>query len=110
MRAAFLLLTAATAAGAACSARDTARDTTFVTVAAALRRLQSDEALDSAARDSARRQVLQGRGLSPAEFEAMARELAGDPDRAKRVWDEIERRLAGPGAPGAPGAPRRARK
>ena len=79
---------------AACSGRNAARDTTFVAVAGDLLRIHLSPTLDSAARDSARRQVLQGRGLTATDFERMARALADDPTRARRVWEAVDRRAA----------------
>lgn len=93
MRAA--LLVAIIAVAAACPDRSAARDTTFVAVAGELLRIYSNPNLDSAARDSARTQVLQGRGLTPADFERMARDLAEDPTRARKVWEAVDRRASG---------------
>jgi hypothetical protein len=56
-----------------------------------LRRIRTDPALDSAARDSARQATLRKHGVNEREFEAMARELASDPERALADWREIEK-------------------
>jgi hypothetical protein len=56
-----------------------------------LRRIRTDSALDSAARDSAREATLRSHGVTAEELEAMARELAQDPKRALEDWREIER-------------------
>lgn len=70
-------------------------DSTFIAAMAELRRVEQDPALDSAARASARRAVLQQRGLTPATIERAARALAKEPERAMRVWQAIDRRVAG---------------
>jgi hypothetical protein len=64
-------------------------DSTFVTTMVALRRINADEARDSASRAAARDSVLQGRDLTPALLEQAAAALAEDPDRALRVWTRI---------------------
>lgn len=70
-------------------------DSTFAATMAELRRIQENSALDSAAKDAARTQVLQSRGLTPALLEQAARDLASDPDRASAVVQEIDRRARG---------------
>jgi hypothetical protein len=72
----------------------TADDSVFVKTMAELRRIGADPALDSAERDSAREATLRASGVSPAELEAMARELARDPQQALEAWREIERQQA----------------
>lgn len=69
-------------------------DSTFIAAMAELRRIEQDPALDSAARASARQVVLQQRGLTPASIEQAARALAKEPERAMRVWQAIDRRVA----------------
>jgi hypothetical protein len=66
-------------------------DSVFVATMGELRRIRTDPALDSAARDSAREATLRAHGVSAEELEAMARELAADPERALDEWREIER-------------------
>jgi hypothetical protein len=79
-------------AGCKSSAEPTAADDTlFVNTMAELRRIRTDPALDSAARDSAREATLRTHGVTPEELVQMARELAQDPGRALEDWREIER-------------------
>lgn len=87
-----VLLVLGTLAGCKSSAEPTAgNDTLFVKTMAELHRIRTDPALDSAARDSAREASLRSHGVSAEELEAMARELAQDPERAVEDWREIER-------------------
>lgn len=69
-----------------------AEDSLFVKTMGELRRIRTDPALDSTARDSAREATLRAHGVSAEELEAMARALAQDPKRALDDWREIERR------------------
>jgi hypothetical protein len=69
-----------------------ASDSLFVNTMGELRRIRTDPALDSAARDSAREAVLRTNDVSAEELEAMARALSQDPQRALEAWREIERK------------------
>ena len=71
-------------------------DSTFVAAMADLRRVHADSAISVAERDSARRKILQGRGLTPAELDKHARALAEDPERAVLVWQALERKMLTP--------------
>ena len=87
-----VLLVVGTIAGCKSSAEPASPDdSVFVRTMGELRRIRTDPALDSAARDSAREATLRAHGVSAAELEAMARELASDPGRALEEWREIER-------------------
>jgi hypothetical protein len=74
-------------------------DSTFVAVMADLKRVQEATGLDSAGRAARRDSILQSRGLTPAELETVARELADNPTRAQTVWTAIQRRAAEPTTP-----------
>jgi hypothetical protein len=90
-----IIASLALAACAACksSAEPTAAsDSLFVNTMGELRRIRTDPALDSMARDSAREATLRAHGVSAEELEAMARALAQDPKRALEAWREIERK------------------
>src|SRR5688572_21376308 len=67
-------------------------DSTYVAVMADLKRVQNALGLDSTQRAARRDSILQGRGLTPAQLQAAARELAQNPSRAQTVWQAIERR------------------
>lgn len=67
-------------------------DSTFVAVMAELKRTKDAPGLDSAGRDARRKAILQGRGLTPAQLESAAVQLAKNPTRAQAVWQAIERR------------------
>ena len=73
-------------------------DSVFVRTMGELRRIRTDPALDSAARDSAREATLRMHGVDEQELEAMARELASDPERALADWREIEKIASGDSA------------
>ena len=73
-------------------------DSTFVATMADLRRVHSDSAISATERDSARRKILQARGLTPDELDSHARGLAEDPERAVQVWQALERKVLAPGA------------
>ena len=77
-------------------------DSTFVATMTELRRIETDPAMDSTARDSARTAILRQNGITPAELEQEARAMANDPERALGVWRAIERRAEGERAPTAP--------
>jgi hypothetical protein len=72
------------------SARD---DSTFVATMARLHAIEKNPAMAEAARDSARRQVLQEQGLTTRELEAMARGYADDPAHASAIWSAINRKV-----------------
>jgi hypothetical protein len=65
-------------------------DSTFIATMAELQQLQVDPALDSAAREAARRYILQRRGLTPEGLYQAARALAEDEEHALRVWRAID--------------------
>jgi hypothetical protein len=67
-------------------------DSTFVAVMAELKRAHDTPGLDSAGRDARRKAILQGRGLTPAQLESAAVQLAKNPTRAQAVWQAIQRR------------------
>jgi hypothetical protein len=69
-------------------------DSTFVAVMADLKRVHDTPGMDSAQRAARRDSILQGRGLTPAQLETAARELAQNPGRAQTVWQAVERRAA----------------
>jgi len=69
-------------------------DSTYVAVMADLKRVQNAPGMDSASRAARRDSILQGRGLTPAQLEAAARQLALNPGRAQTVWQAVERRAA----------------
>ena len=94
-----VLLIVLVAVGTATSCRrsqlaDGVSDSTYVAVMAALKRVQDAPGLDSAQRAARRDSILQSRGLTPAQLEAAAQELAENPGRAQTVWQAIERRAA----------------
>lgn len=72
-------------------------DSTFVATLADLQRIRSDPTLDSAARDEARRRILQGRGLTAEQMEQAATALAEDPRRARELLQAVRMKLL-PGA------------
>ena len=69
-------------------------DSTFVAVMADLKRVRDTPGMDSAQRAQRRDSVLQSRGLTPAQLEAAAHQLARNPGRAQPVWQAVERRAA----------------
>ena len=71
-------------------------DSAFVAVMADLKRVQDAPGMDSAQRAARRDSVLQSRGLTPAQLETAARELARNPTRAQTVWQAVEQRAADP--------------
>lgn len=81
-------------------------DSAFVATMSELRIIQESATLDSAGRDSARRQVLQSRGLTPEALERAARALAANPARAAELAQSIDRLSRGDTtAPVRSGAP-----
>jgi hypothetical protein len=69
-------------------------DSTYVAVMADLKRMHDAPGMDSAQRAARRDSILRSRGLTPAQLEAAARQLADNPGRAQTVWQAIERRSA----------------
>jgi hypothetical protein len=69
-------------------------DSAFVAVMAELKHVHEVAGLDSAERETRRAAVLERRGVTPAELDTAARELARNPTRAQTVWQAIERRAA----------------
>ena len=78
-------------------------DSTFVAVMAELKRAHDAPGLDSAGRDARRRAILQGRGLTPAQLESAAVQLAKNPTRAQAVWQAIQRRAVDTAVTAPPG-------
>ena len=90
-----VLVTLGTAAGCRGSQLATGiSDSTYVAVMADLKRVQNTPGMDSAWRAARRDSILQSRGLTPAQLEAAARQLAQNPGRAQTVWQAVERRAA----------------
>jgi hypothetical protein len=88
-------------------------DATFVAVMADLKRVQEAPGLNASQKAARRDSVLQSRGLTPAQLEQAARELAQNPTRAQTVWQAVQRRAAdtaakavAPPAPAAPSTPK----
>lgn len=83
------------AAMAACSRMDgggVMDDSTFVTTMAQLSAIEQRYELTDAARDSARRRVLQEQGLTVDALERQARAYGDDPRRATAIWRAIDRK------------------
>ena len=74
-------------------------DSAFVAVMADLKRVQDAPGIDSAQRAARRDSVLQSRGLTPAQLEAAALQLARNPGRAQTVWQAIQQRASEPTPP-----------
>ena len=74
-------------------------DSAFVAVMADLKRVQDAPGMDSAQRAARRDSILQSRGLTPAQLESAARDLADSPTRAQTVWTAIQQRVAEPPTP-----------
>lgn len=87
------LLVAAIAACARIDGPSANDDSTFVATMARLHAIEKNPALTEAARDSARRQVLQEQGLTTRELEALARGYAHDPAHASAIWSAINRKV-----------------
>ena len=91
-----VLVAVALAAAAACGSGEIVpgvSDSTFVAALADLQRIQGNAALDSAAREAARRRALQGRGLTAEALDRAARALADDPRRARELLLAVRARL-----------------
>jgi len=67
-------------------------ETKFVAVMAALKQVRDRPGLDSSRRASSRDAILQKEGLTPAQLEGAAMQLARNPARAQTVWQAVERR------------------
>lgn len=67
-------------------------ETKFVAVMAALKQVQDRPGLDSLRRAASRDSILQKEGLTPAQLEGAARQLAQNPARAQTVWQAVEQR------------------
>jgi len=74
-------------------------DSAFVAVMADLKRVQEAPGMDSAQRAARRDSILQSRGLTPAQLEAAAKQLAQNPGRAQTVWQAVQQRAADPAPP-----------
>jgi hypothetical protein len=69
-------------------------DSTFVRVMAELKRVRDAPGIDSGQRAARRDSTLQKFGLTPAQLEAAAKQLARNPARAQTVWQAVERRAS----------------
>jgi hypothetical protein len=69
-------------------------DSTFVATMARLQTIERKSDVSDAVRDSLRRTVLQGQGLSPTDLERKARSYADDPAHAAAIWTAINRKVA----------------
>ncbi len=87
------VLVAAIAACARIDGPSANDDSTFVATMAHLHAIERNTALAEAARDSARRQVLQEQGLTTRELEALARGYSHDPVQAAAIWSAINRKV-----------------
>jgi len=67
-------------------------ETKFVAVMAALKQVRDKPGLDSSRRAKSRDSILQKEGLTPAQLEGAALQLAQNPTRAQTVWEAVERR------------------
>jgi len=77
------------------SGKTAAADSAFVRTVVELRKVGTDDVLDSAGRAAERSRVLQRRGLTPEKLEAQSRALAATPARATAVWEAISRATNG---------------
>ena len=73
-------------------------ETKFVAVMAALKQVRDRPGLDSVRRKAARDSILQKEGLTPAQLEGAALQLARNPARAQTVWQAVEQRANDTGA------------
>ena len=67
-------------------------ETKFVAVMAALKQVRDRPGLDSERRAASRDSILQKEGLTPAQLEGAAMQLAQNPARAQTVWQAVEQR------------------
>ena len=81
-------------------------ETKFVAVMAALKQVRDRPGLDSARRRASRDSVLQKEGLTPAQLEGAAIQLARNPARAQTVWQAVERRANDTASVTPPGQPK----
>jgi hypothetical protein len=70
----------------------------FVAVMAALKQVRDRPGLDSVRRKAGRDSILQKEGLTPAQLEGAALQLARNPARAQTVWQAVEQRANDTGA------------
>jgi hypothetical protein len=80
-------------------------ETKFVAVMAALKQVRDRPGLDSARRAASRDSILQKEGLTPAQLEGAAVQLAQNPARAQTVWQAIEQRANDTSSVSAAGRP-----
>jgi hypothetical protein len=73
-------------------------ETKFVAVMAALKQVRDRPGLDSVRRRASRDSILQKEGLTPAQLEGAALQLAKNPARAQTVWQAVEQRANDTGA------------
>ena len=73
-------------------------ETEFVAVMAALKQVRDRPGLDSVRRAASRDSILQKEGLTPAQLEGAAMQLAQNPARAQTVWQAVEQRANDTGA------------
>jgi hypothetical protein len=73
-------------------------ETKFVAVMAALKQVRDRPGLDSVRRAASRDSILQKEGLTPAQLEGAALQLARNPARAQTVWQAVEQRANDTGA------------
>jgi len=80
-------------------------ETKFVAVMAALKQVRDRPGLDSSRRALSRDSILQKEGLTPAQLEGAAMQLAQNPARAQTVWQAIERRANDTSSASTPAKP-----
>ena len=73
-------------------------ETKFVAVMAALKQVRDRPGLDSVRRAASRDSILQKEGLTPAQLEGAAKQLAQNPARAQTAWQAVEQRANDTGA------------
>ena len=73
-------------------------ETKFVAVMAALKQVRDRPGLDTVRRRASRDSILQKEGLTPAQLEGAALQLAKNPARAQTVWQAVEQRANDTGA------------
>jgi hypothetical protein len=71
-------------------------DSTFVRTLAELRRVPTLAAGDSTRARALRDSILRAQGVTATQLEQAARRLADAPNRAQRLWQEIDRRATAP--------------
>jgi len=80
-------------------------ETKFVAVMAALKQVRDKPGLDSSRRAKSRDSILQKEGLTPAQLQGAAIQLAQNPARAQTVWEAVERRANDTSGVQAPSQP-----